>query len=95
LLAKQRLLIAFPRKREQESPRRWDHKIPRTPHSKWLKSIISVWDEKNQRVSHHANRRGAIEEPMNTEGLVALVTGANKGLGKEVVSQLARRGMIV
>lgn len=32
---------------------------------------------------------------MKTDGLVALVTGANKGLGKEVVGQLARRGMIV
>jgi NAD(P)-dependent dehydrogenase (short-subunit alcohol dehydrogenase family) len=32
---------------------------------------------------------------MKTEGLVALVTGANKGLGKEVVGELARRGMFV
>jgi NAD(P)-dependent dehydrogenase (short-subunit alcohol dehydrogenase family) len=32
---------------------------------------------------------------MNTNGLVALVTGANKGLGKEVVGELARKGMIV
>jgi NAD(P)-dependent dehydrogenase (short-subunit alcohol dehydrogenase family) len=30
-----------------------------------------------------------------TEGLVVLVTGANKGLGREVVRELARKGMIV
>jgi NAD(P)-dependent dehydrogenase (short-subunit alcohol dehydrogenase family) len=32
---------------------------------------------------------------MKTDGLVVLVTGANKGLGKEVVRQLAGKGMIV
>lgn len=32
---------------------------------------------------------------IKTEGLVVLVTGANKGLGKEVVRELAGKGMIV
>jgi NAD(P)-dependent dehydrogenase (short-subunit alcohol dehydrogenase family) len=32
---------------------------------------------------------------MKTDGLVALVTGANKGLGGEVVRELARKGMNV
>jgi NAD(P)-dependent dehydrogenase (short-subunit alcohol dehydrogenase family) len=32
---------------------------------------------------------------MNIEGHVALVTGANKGLGREVARQLARKGLAV
>jgi hypothetical protein len=40
-------------------------------------------------------RESDMKSLTDTEGQVALVTGANKGLGREVVRELVRKGMIV